>query len=245
MKIDKNSPLPIYYQIQQKLKKMIEDGELKPGDKIPSENELCESYKVSRMTVRQAVNKLVEEQLLVRYRGLGTFVQQKKVTQSVDWLQGFTEYMVKMGLKPSSKTLSFNLIKADELLAQKLKIKADDLVYYIERLRLADGAPIALEHTYLPVDLVPNLTEEVLDQSLYDYLEKDLGFAIKFATQSIEATIGEKHINKTLEVPVQAPVLIMEQITYIDEETPLEYVRCIYRSDRYKFQTLIHRQSNQ
>ncbi len=178
MNIDKYSPFPIYYQIQEWVKQLIEDGEWKPGDKIPSENELCDKFEVSRMTIRQAINNLVEQGYLYRKRGIGTFVQLPKVEQKLQGMTGFTEDMISRGMNPSSQLLSFRLVPATAKIADRLRIQEGESVYEVRRIRLADDEPIAFETTYLSPALVKDINEEILQQSLYEHLEKKLGFKL-------------------------------------------------------------------
>ncbi|MDW4539263.1 GntR family transcriptional regulator [Bacillus cereus] len=241
MNIDKYSPFPIYYQIQEWAKQLIEDGEWKPGDKIPSENELCDKFEVSRMTIRQAINNLVEQGYLYRKRGIGTFVQLPKVEQKLQGMTGFTEDMISRGMNPSSQLLSFRLVPATAKIADRLRIQEGESVYEVRRIRLADDEPIAFETTYLSPALVKDINEEILQQSLYEHLEKKLGFKLVSATQSIEASVATENEAEHLHIPKKAPVLVMRQWSYSEGEIPLEYVKCIYRGDRYKFITNIAR----
>ncbi len=160
--IDKNSPIPIYYQLKQYILKLIETGELQPGDAIPSEREFGERFGISRMTVRQAITNLANERVLYRVKGKGTFVMAPKLEQSLQGLTSFTEDMKARGMKASSKLLSFGIISADENLAKELEIKENDEVYEIKRIRLAEEIPMALERTYISAHIVPTLTEEIV-----------------------------------------------------------------------------------
>jgi GntR family transcriptional regulator len=244
MVIDKESPLPIYYQIQESLKEKIKSGELRPGDKISSEHELCEQFNVSRMTIRQAINNLVKESYLYRKRGIGTFVQQPKVEQRLQGLTSFTEDMEARGLTPTSILISFEVVESKKSVADELAIEEGTPIYRIHRSRLANGEPIALEWAYIPVALMPNLTESVVHRSLYNYVEKELGLSLVRATQTIEASIATEVEEKWLEVDSGDPVLIVEQCSYLAENQPLELVKCVYRADRYKFITNIERTEN-
>ncbi len=241
MEIDKKSPLPIYYQIQQIITEKIKSGELKPGDKIPSEHELCEQFGVSRMTIRQAINNLVKETQLYRKRGIGTFVQQTKVTQALEGLSSFTEDMKARGLNPSSKLISFAVKPASLYVAKHLGIEIESDIYEIQRIRLADNEPIAIERAYIPVYILPSLSVDTVQQSIYQYVETESGHKLIRAVQEIEATIVNEEDAKWLEIEEGAPILILEQCSYIEGDIPLEFVRCSYRADRYKFMTHVKR----
>ncbi|NMO76839.1 GntR family transcriptional regulator [Niallia alba] len=231
--IIKDSHIPIYYQLEMEIKEIIK--ELKPGDPISSEREFSEKYGISRMTVRQAINNLVAEGVLVRQRGKGTFVAAPKVEQELSGLTGFSEDMRSRGLTPKTKILDFKTIPCSRGIATKLKIEEGELVYEVSRLRIADEIPMALETSYLPTALVKELQEETLHGSIYEYVEQNLHLKISHATQTIESTLSQKNESTSLGIKDGAPVLLMERFSYLENGTPFEYVKSIYRGDRYKF----------
>lgn len=238
IKLDKNSPLPIYFQIQEILKQKINSGEWQPGERIPSEQTLSEMLNVSRMTIRQALNNLVKESLVSRKRGIGTFVSVKdgiEVEESLKSLRSFSEDISSIGLTPTNKLLGFSTIEADEYLAEVLSIEAGSEVFKIERCRLANDHPIAIETTYLPKHLVNRIDEKALNHSLYEFFEVTLGYSIKKATKWIKASLMSERDALILEVAEESPALELHQITFINDAIPLEYVSCIYRADRYRF----------
>ncbi|WP_026672331.1 GntR family transcriptional regulator [Alkalihalobacterium bogoriense] len=237
--IDKNSPLPIYYQLENKIREMIDSEELKPGDTLPSERDLSEKYDISRMTVRHAINNLVHEGYLYRQKGKGTFVSQKKFEQNLHGLTSFTEDMKLRGLKPGNKLLNFNTIAANEHVAKKLAISPGDLVYKIQRVRLADDNPIAIETNYISTDLLPDLTTEtmatILSGSLYDYAESKLNLKIENAQQIIEASVANDFEIEHLHLEDGDPILLIERNSQLSNGTPFEFVKSAYRADQYKF----------
>ena len=233
--INKQSPIPIYHQLENFLKEQIENRTLLPDEMIPSEREYAERYEISRMTVRQALNNLVSEGFLYRQKGKGTFVSKKKIEQDLEWLTGFTEDMLARGMTPSSRLLSFKIIPADIQVSTQLKISEKDSIYEIVRVRLADGIPMALEYTYVPADVVPGLTEENSNRSLYEYIETNSSHRISEAYQEIEAAAARESEAELLEVSEGAPVLLMMRTASLDDGTPFEFVKSIYRADRYRF----------
>ncbi|UII55426.1 GntR family transcriptional regulator [Cytobacillus spongiae] len=233
--IDKNSPIPIYFQLEEHLRAQIENGSLEVDEAIPSERELAETFQISRMTVRQAINNLVTEGLLYRQKGKGTFVNKKKVEQKLQGLTSFTEDMLERGMKPSSKLISFEIIPADKQVAQALNLNENTPIYEIKRVRLADQLPMALETTFLPANLVKGLTEDIINQSLYQYIEHHLGLIINEASQEIEASTPKETEMKLLEIESSAPVLFIKRVSYLQDGTPFELVKSSYRADRYKF----------
>lgn len=233
--INKNSPVPIYHQLEEYIKQQIENGILMEEASIPSEREYAERFQISRMTVRQAINNLVSEGYLTRQKGRGTFVNKKKVEQELQGMTSFTEDMLSRGMSPSSTLLSFQIIPADKKTAFDLRIEENDSVYKIKRIRLADGAPMALETAYIPVELVPGLTEENSNLSLYQYIEEHLSLSISEATQEIEASIASSDDAETLGINIGDPILLIERISYLQNEVPFELVKSTFRADRYRF----------
>lgn len=233
--IDKNSPIPIYHQLEKLIKQLIADGELKPGDMIPSEREYADKYKVSRMTIRQAIVNLVNERYLYRVKGKGTFIMEKKLEQSLQGLTSFSEDMKSRGMKASSKLISFEIIPADSKLADQLGIQEHGPVYEIKRIRLAEEEPMALERTYISANKVKGLTEEIVQQSLYKYIEEKLNLKIAKGTQEIEAVLVNSEEVKYLQVLEHSPIMLIQRTTSLEDGTIFEVVKSSYRADRYKF----------
>ncbi|TYS61377.1 GntR family transcriptional regulator [Sutcliffiella horikoshii] len=239
--IDKTSPIPIYYQLESYIKNQIEAGFILPGENIPSEREYAENYGISRMTVRQAINSLVNEGLLYRKKGSGTFVSEKKIEQPLQGLTSFTEDMQKRGMSPTSKLIHFEVIPANSFIANELKISEYAPVYEIKRIRLADGEPMALETNYLSVNLVKGLTVEKVKASIYSYVEEKLGLRITHAEQLIESVRASDEHEKLLNIEKDHPMLYIQRNTFLHDGTPLELVKSVYRGDRYKFQIKMER----
>ncbi len=233
--INKNSPIPIYHQLEKYLKQQIENGVLMEEEAIPSEREYAETFQISRMTVRQAINNLVLEGYLKRQKGRGTFVNKRKIEQELRGMTSFTEEMIARGMQPTSKLISFQIQPADTKTAQELQMTPNDLVYIIKRIRLADGAPMALETAYIPVNLVPGLTAENSNQSLYQYIENDLSLSISEASQEIEASIASSKEAESLSIKSGEPILLIVRISYLANGTPFELVKSSFRADRYRF----------
>ncbi|MDX8365975.1 GntR family transcriptional regulator [Cytobacillus sp. IB215665] len=233
--IDRDSPVPIYYQIEEYIKNLIESDELSPGDAIPSEREFSEQFSVSRMTIRQAITNLVNEGYLYRQKGKGTFVGEKKIEQTLQGLTSFTEDMEKRGMKPGSKLLKFELIPATRSIANELLINEHDPLYEIKRIRFADDLPMAIETTYIPANLLKGLTEEIVNRSLYSYIENELNLQIDSAKQVIESSVARADEAMELGIHKNAPILYIRRQTKLTNGQPLELVKSVYRADRYKF----------
>ncbi|MFC4617461.1 GntR family transcriptional regulator [Camelliibacillus cellulosilyticus] len=233
--IDKRSPVPIYYQIEAYIKDMIEANRLGAGDAIPSEREFTEKFQVSRMTVRQAITNLVNDGYLYRQKGKGTFVADKKIEQPLQGLTSFTEDMKRRGMLPATRLLDFSIVPAGRTVAARLQVKDNEAIYKIKRIRLADDKPMALEETYIPTNLVPDLTRDIVQQSLYSHIEKDRRLRIANGDQVIEAAIAGGEETQYLHIAEGDPILLIHRHTFLQDGRPLEWVKSIYRADRYKF----------
>ncbi|MGE7605890.1 GntR family transcriptional regulator [Peribacillus frigoritolerans] len=241
--IQKNSPSPIYHQLEEEIKGAIQSLELVPGEMIPSEKEYTEKYGISRMTVRQAISNLVNGGYLYRQRGKGTFVAEKKSDPPLQGLTNFTEDMISRGLKPSTRVISFTEVKADHELAAKLEVEAGTAIFELERVRLADRLPMAYEKLYIPKDHALDLTEEIAVSATHDYVEEKFGLKVQHGRQVIEAAIAQKKEAEMLEVAEGSPVLLIERRSTLEANQPLAVVRSVYRADRYIFKINLERLS--
>ncbi|MBP2076147.1 GntR family transcriptional regulator [Oceanobacillus polygoni] len=242
--IDKNSPIPIYFQLEGEIRNLIQSKQLQPGDLLPSEREYAEKYDISRMTVRQAINNLVTEGLIYRQKGKGTFIAEKKIEQDLSGLSSFSEDMKSRGLTPSNKLLSLNSISPNDKIASILKINLSDTVYEMKRIRLANNEPMALETIYTPKKLVGNIQDADIEHSFYRYLEQELQLEIAFGQQTIESALATKEEIENLKIKKGDPILLMERTTYLKDQldTPIEYVKSAYRSDKYIFKMQMKRE---
>lgn len=238
--LDKQSPIPIYIQIEEQLRARIKAGEFEAGTAIPSERELTESFGVSRMTLRQAVTNLVNDGLLYREKGRGTFVAIPKVEQPLNGLTSFTEDMKARGMTPSNQLIEFKEIDPEADIAGELELQSGEKVFSVKRIRYADDKPMAIERTFLPVKLFPHLTEEALKGSLYSIIEEQQ-LRISHASQRMEAALVKKEDAELLKISLSSPVLCIERLSYLGDGIPFELVQSIYRADRYKFITDIKR----
>ena len=240
--IYRNSPLPRYYQLKEILRERVQSEEWKPGDVIPSERELSEKYGISRMTARQALTDLVNEGLFYREQGKGTFVSQRKITQQLIRLTGFTEDIKARGQKPGTKVLSAEMLPADETTAEKLRIDPGTLIFRLQRLRLADDEPLAIELSQISFKGCERLLEEDLEKnSLYRLLETQYGIPLMEADQELEAGLAGNEEAQLLKIPPGRPVLFTRRITYTERNQPIEYAKAVYCGNKYIFYTHLKR----
>ncbi|GAA2311560.1 GntR family transcriptional regulator [Actinomadura luteofluorescens] len=210
------------------------DG-LDVGDALPSERRLAEELGVSRPTLRQAIDGLVADGLLDRRHGSGTYVAQPRIAVSLT-MTSFTEDMIRRGMKPGGRVLSFRTETAGARIGRRLALSPVEEVFTIRRLRMADEAPMAIETLYLPRALLPGLRRSDLEgRSFYDLLRGN-GVEIASGTETIEPTVTTAEEAAELGVPVHMPAFLFERITRDADGRPLEYVRSLYRGDRYRLE---------
>ena len=231
----RRGPVPLYSQVKELLRERI--GRLRGGEQaqLPSERELARDLNISRMTVRQAVRDLIAEGAIYTAPGRGTFLTTGEVTQQLVGLTSFSQEMTKRGLVPSSRLLEAEAI-TDHEIAARLRLQPDEQLARIRRLRLANGEPMALETTHLPLELCPGLLSMDLERgSLYELLQRVFRLRFGAATQTITAEAARPATARMLALNEGDPVLVMERSSELDNGRPFEYVRSWYRADRYHF----------
>lgn len=227
--------LPIYQKIENDIKDEINNNKLKEGDLIHSENQLAEIYKVSRMTVRQALNNLVSEGYLYKHKGKGTFVSHRKIEKNIHGVRGFTEEMESLGKIVRSEVTKFEVIVPKKEIADKLFLNGDEKAFYIERVRYADNSPVLYEVLYIPYTMFKDLTKEDMVKSFYSYIEDLSSYKISHCMQTIEALGSDRQISDVLEISKNSPILRIVRNTFLSNGRPFEYVISTYRSDQYRF----------
>ena len=224
-------------QLGQAIRSMIEDGELEPGDMIPTEEAFCNAYGISRSTVRQALQELVCDGLLARVRGKGTFVQGPKLRRKMENVYSFTHEMTASGLQPSSRILAFQKTRPGKEVAKALFGNGDskEEVFVIIRSRLANGVPLLLETAYIPVCKIPGLTEEKLQGgSLYDVLRDEADITPLYAEESYESCLIEKGTCELLNCPYGTTGFLIQRLAYDKNDCIYEMTRSVMRGDRSK-----------
>ncbi len=232
----KHNPLPLYQQLKAVIEDRIDAGEWLPGTQVPSERELCLQFKISRITVRQAIADLVNEGRLTRTQGRGTFVAYPRIEQRLSRLTGFTQDMHARGQRPGAQVLQLESVPALPSIARALQLKVGDPVILLKRLRLADGEPLAVETAHLPDRVCHGLLKEKLEgKSLYDFLRKNYNIHPARAEQQLEAVACPPVEANLLGVRKGSPVLHIHRTTYGHDGRPFEIVESFYRGDKYVF----------
>ncbi|HJU98268.1 MAG TPA: GntR family transcriptional regulator [Jiangellaceae bacterium] len=235
-----DGPVPKHRQLREILLALV-DGELTPDSPIPSERELVSRFGISRATVREAVGRLVSEGRLYRVRGKGTFVAAPRV-ESLLHLASFTEDMRRRGHKPSTVVLGADESVPPPPARTALGLDVTDRAYRIERLRSADGAPMAHEVSWLPARPLPGLLEHDLSGSVYTLLTREYGRTLDSAAQTVWAEGADPLRARLLRVPPAAPLLVFRRTSYAAGR-PMEHVTSWYRADRYQVHMTLDRTS--
>ncbi len=233
--IDKRLPTPAYMQLEQQLTEAIESAALHPGSALPSERELASRLGLSRMTVRRAFEELESSGLVEQRQGSGTYVRSRPVEQVIDRVLGFTEEARKLGFVPGARLIESVVLPADEQVRGALALQADDLALRITRLRTADGAPLAVQVAWLPPEL-HSLSLEGIERmgSLYQTIETQFGRVPATAHQTIGARLPTRPECGLLGIARDVPVLALERTTFDADGASFEFVRSVYRGDRYR-----------
>jgi len=237
MVLDRNGSIPVYSQLKTIIQNRIQSGEYSEGTVIPSERELAKDFGISRMTVRQALNQMVAEGMLVRERGKGTFVSNRKIQHKN--ISSFSETVRAKGMVPSTRVLCFQKETAGDDIAGKLGISKNDQVYVFKRLRLADGIPVGLEQVYIPAFLCPDLESFELESSLYQLINDKYGIKISYMDNTIEASVTTAEERKLLKISSSVPVIRITGISYITDGRKFSFERDIYRGDQYSYNARI------
>lgn len=226
---------PKYYRVKQQLLQMM--ASLGPGSAVPPERELAVEFTTSRTTVRQALTELVVEGRLERIQGRGTFVSKPKVAQILQ-LTSYTQDMQAQGLAPTSRLLEIGPVTADQDLAARLDVRPGTRVLRLERLRLANSEPMAVEVNHLAARRFPGLRKHLeKGGSLYSTLATVYGVHLAEAEETIETVLCPPREAEILGTDVGSPMLLLSRHSWDTTGNPVEYVRSIYRGDRYKFVT--------
>jgi DNA-binding GntR family transcriptional regulator len=240
LRVDRSSPVPLYYQLAQQLEQAITDGRLSAGDRLENELDLAERFGLSRPTVRQAIQELVRKGLLVRKRGVGTQVVHGQVKRPVE-LSSLYDDLDRSGQHPTTRVLARELVTADARLAGALGLAVGVPVLRIERLRSAGDQPLAIMRNWLPADLAAYTAEELGQQGLYELLRRS-GVHIRIATQRIGARAASLPEARLLNERKGAPLLTMERTAYDDSGRAVEFGSHAYRAETYSFEvTLVER----
>lgn len=229
-----SNKMPKYKEIARDILARIQDGRLKAGDKVMTENELCEQYGVSRMTARKALESLAAEGLVRRTAGKGTFVNAIRVEKSRAVASSFTNDIRSAGMTPGSILVEYRIQRGSELpktIAEELGVKPDELVHSICRIRTADGLKVALNYTYIPCSFLPALDTRMLEGSFYEYISQQYGLEICSGPLTNEAVLPTPEQAELLGIK-DCALLQTSHSSYLSDGTPFEYTITYYVNSR-------------
>jgi GntR family transcriptional regulator len=230
--LDKDLPVPLYHQLQAVLKMEIQSRKWRPDEQLPNETKIAERFGVSKITVRQALQKLAEQGYIRREHGRGTFVARRKFDEGPRELTSFTEEMRRHDLTATSRVLSQCVTEADARVADALLLPLNSPVFVLRRVRLAGGEPMSVQTAHIPAAFVPGLevTENV---SLYEILQSRYDLYATRARETYFAAAASPSAAELLGIPAGSPVFSVERVTLLPNERPFEFVQSVVRGDRY------------
>jgi GntR family transcriptional regulator len=242
VEIDHHSPLPLYAQVEAILASSIADGTFPPGSRLPNDDELVERFAVSRTTIRQTIQNLIRRGLIEIRRGKGTFVTQPKITQELTELSGFVEDMQSLGRQASARVLDKQVVPANESIAHQLALTTGTRVVRIQRVRLADNAPLSFDETYLPREIGEKIMENDLEtEPIFSLLEQKYKIPLLEAEYRLEAVSADTTVARALGVAIGSPIFLIERTSYSVEQRPVDYEKLYYRGDQIRFVTRLAR----
>jgi GntR family mannosyl-D-glycerate transport/metabolism transcriptional repressor len=230
--------LPMYRQIADAIREKISSGEYKVGEALPTEAQLREEFSVSRVTVRQALKLLIENEELESIQGSGTYVKENKVKYDIYQQSSFAEKWAHLDGVTHSDVLAFEIQAASLTMAEHLEINEGARIFYIKRVRFLDNNPITVEETWMPTDMFPDLTYQVMQGSKYDFIENQKGLVIDRSEQEIIPVLPPEDIALQLGIDPTEPIIEKRTRGYLHDDTVFEYSRNYFKSSDYKF-TLI------
>lgn len=236
--------VPLYVRIRESLRAMISSGELERGQKIPSEDILAENYGVSRMTVRHSISELIDEGLLYRRHGVGTFVTLPHVDRDHSRLSNFFDNSIGKGVHAEASILNIEVKPGTNQQTEALSLPKGSQIIHIKTLRFVDQIPVTLHDAYIAHKLFPGLIAEDRDtldiQHLWNTYE-DHGYRVRRAVQKLEARPASVELAALLNIEVGAPILYKERTAFTEEGTPVEFTYCYNRGDLYSLTVTLNR----
>jgi GntR family transcriptional regulator len=244
VKLDPQSPVPLYAQLESLLAAEFASGALPPGSQLPKEEELVKRHAVSRTTVRQTIQNLIRRGLVEIRRGKGTFVLQPKITQELTQLSGFVEDMQSLGRNASARLLDKRIVPASESVARQLSITTGTPVVRIQRVRLADNSPLSFDETYLLRETGERILENDLEtEPIFSLLEQKYKTPLVEAEYRLEAVSADTAVARALGIVAGSPIFLIERTSYTTGRQPVDYEKLYYRGDQIRFVTRLARRT--
>ena len=237
-----HEPTPLYKQLEGILRQQIEAGKFKSDHPIHSERCLCEKYNISRITVRQAISEMINEGLLYRKQGKGTYVAKQKVTQGLARIVNFTRTVLDLGMNPSTKILGNEIFPVDFQIAKILDIPVTSQILKLSLLGMGDEEPLVLYESYFPLFLGKKMTREAIRRekrgmsfSTYDLYGDSSGVFPNSVNQTFEAVTADERLSSLMHIEKGTAIFMITSVFATQDQRPLEFRKAMYRGDRYKF----------
>lgn len=225
-----------YLMIHNEIAKQIDKGEFATHSLLPSEHELCDRYNTSRETIRKALNLLSQNGYIQKVRGKGSIViKSTKIDFPVSGLVSFKELADKMGEKPRTFVEELSLVKPETYIQKQLNLSSKDQVWQVLRVREMGGEKVILDKDYLHKKFVPTLTKEVCENSIYEYLEKELGLNISFAKKEIVVEEPSEEDKRLLDLEGFHSIVLIKNYVYLDDASLFQYTESRHRPDKFRF----------
>ena len=230
-----NSLIPLYIQIKNSIMEAIRRREFKPNDRIPGESELEAFFKVSRITIRKAISELVDEGILIKKQGKGTFLSSVIVATTLDEINGYTQSMLKLGYTPGRVLIKREIVvRGMEMIKLQLGVAPDAELIHIKRVLLADGEPVVLENAYYPMRFKFFMDEDLNAESMYNLLKGKMRVIPYKAQKTIGIEMADKETAKYLHTKVGTPLLMTSELVVEQDETPIHFSISLALSERIK-----------
>lgn len=243
--IDRQSPVPLYLQLEELIRSQIASGVLRPGDPLPAEAELQARFSVSRTTVRQAMANLERDGMISRVQGKGTFISRPRKSQPrLSLLSSFSEEIKRGGRTPGAHVVQLAEIPCPADISDRLGVDEGQPLVLYERVRTVDDKPVGLHTVYLNRQVLQSLPLDRLradNISLYEIVEKECGLKIGFADEALEAIAADEPLARVLGIPMGFPVVFIERTTFTASEVPFEYCKMYVRGDEFRYRARLRR----
>jgi GntR family transcriptional regulator len=240
-RIDPASPIPLYYQVEHDLRRLINEGELMPGMSLPAEMDLSSKYGVSRQTIRQALARLAADDLISRGAGRGTFVKPKPDRTRFYLDRSFTQQMAEMGRQAHSIILEQDAGTIDHRDPKALQGASGSACFRLSRLRFGDDEPIGIQHVTILTERCPGLDRHnFAAHSLYEILSREYNLMISAIRHTITAEAADIEQARLLQIETGTPLLVVNTTCFLDTSQVIEHTSSYYRADRYEYSTLLN-----
>ena len=233
--------IPMYRQIADTIRENIRSGEYKVGEALPTEAQLRENFSVSRVTIRQALKLLIENEELESVQGSGTYVKENKVNYDIYQQSTFNEKWAHLNQTTHSNVLTFEITLPSITIAEYLNIDETERIFHVKRVRCLEDHPITVEETWMPLQLFPDLTFQVMEKSKYDFIENTKGMIIDRSEQEIIPILPSEEISELLKIEQNQPIIEKRTRSFLIDGTVFEYSRNYFTTTDYKFTVIAKR----